>query len=117
MVPSGQSRDLPTLVLSAVLIAAGCATDIEYPPGELRVILQFSRSVDPRDPKLLGQLEAYAGTSVRLSALVSDKEAAFWLKCKVRDPECREILGRLATVPVVVGLQPDRYRLPSDPTR
>lgn len=112
-------RSVPAVLL-ALLIAgllAGCASATVTPPGELRVIVRFGRSVSAADPEWLNRLSALTGTSVRLSSMVSDTEAAYWLKCAAKDPNCNEAMGRMMTVPGVIGLQPDRYRYPTDPPR
>ena len=101
----------------AAALTGACATTAEGPPGELRVIVQFSRSVTPSDPELLKRLERATNTSVRLSSMISDTEAAYWLRCTVRDPTCDALMGRLMEEPRVMNVQPDRFRYPSDPPR
>lgn len=108
-------HSLPTALSIGVL--GGCAVAAVAPPGELRILVQFARSVDPSDPALLQRLTAAAGTSVSLSSLVSDTEAAYWLKCTARDANCFAIMGRLSLEPLIISLQPDRYRYPADPPR
>ena len=109
------SRNLLTILAGAAL--AACATSVEVPPGALRAIVRFSASVDPGDSAFLARLSTLTGTSVRLSSLVSDREAAYWLRCTVRDPNCHNILGRLSSDPLIDGVQPDRYRYPTEPPR
>ena len=94
---------------------AACASTVESPPGELRAIVQFARSLATGDAAMLERLAVVTGTSVRLSSMVSDREAAYWLRCTVRDPNCHNMMGRLMSDPLVTDVQPDRYRYPTDP--
>lgn len=107
------------LCLATLFAAAlgGCASAAVSPPGELRVIVQFKRSVSPVDPDILRRLSVVSGTSVRVSAAVSDTEAAYWLNCTPKDPLCHDAMGRLVIEPIVGNVQPDRYRYPTDPPR
>lgn len=112
------SRRSPTSGLLAALLAAACAgAGVERVPGELRVIVQFSRSVAPGDPALLREMRIATGAEIILSSMMTDTEAAYWIKCDLSDPSCDVKMARLMLVPGIAYVQPDRYRYPSEPSR
>lgn len=106
----------PVLLVLCALLAA-CAAQVERPPGDLRVVVRFATSTDPADPALVERMTRSVGSDVRLSTQISDTEAAYWIKCTVRDPDCNDRMARLSSLPGVDGVAPDRFRYPTEPTR
>ncbi len=103
------------IVLSA--LAAACATPVEVAPGDLRVIVRFGSSTDPANPALLERMSRAVGSEVRLSSQISDEAAAYWISCTVDDPYCDDRMLRLGHAADIIGIQPDRFRYPTEPTR
>lgn len=109
------SKLAPVALLSMLITA--CASPVEVPPGDLRVIVRFATSTDPTDPALLERMSRAVGSEVRLSAQISDIEAAYWIRCTVSDPYCDDRMLRLGRAGGIEGIQPDRFKYPTEPAR
>ncbi|MCB1890461.1 MAG: hypothetical protein KDH20_22845 [Rhodocyclaceae bacterium] len=107
-------KGLSTLL--AALVTA-CASPVEVPPGDLRVIVRFGSSTDPADPALLARMSQAVGSPVQLSSQISDRESAYWIRCTVSDPYCDDRMLRLFHAGDIIGIDPDRFRYPTEPTR